>query len=206
MNWISRIWGGPFRTPPLQHPITVGWVLLKLFETIWRLLLIVVIVAVLVGGWAWYSQSHPLASQVEVDVAQYSPECKDPEYPVRVVVRNNSKKTLGAFDLEFRLYEQGKTENVVPYGSRRSEFHDILKPGYQIESCFRMPEAEPGSTGPYLVAADVTYAAELSEDVPVPVAPPPIITPRDAPAAPPPIVRTNTVGRPASEGNGSEAR
>lgn len=201
MNWISRIWGGPFRTPPLQHPITVGWVLLKLLETIWRLLLIVVILAALVGGWAWYSQSNPLSSQVKVEVAQNSPDCKDPEYPVRIVVKTESKKTLGEIVLALRLYEQGKSQNVISYDWARIEIHDILKPGYQLESCYRMPTAQPGSTGPYIVAADVTYAAELSKDVPVPVAPPPVIT---TPVAPPPIVRTNTIS--PSEGNGSEAQ
>lgn len=51
MNWIWPVWGGPFRTPPIQHPITVGWVLLKVLETIWRLFLVVVVaVALAVGG------------------------------------------------------------------------------------------------------------------------------------------------------------
>ena len=186
MRWLARVWGGPFKTPPLQQPITVGWVLLKLLETIWRLFLVVFIVAALAGGWVWMSQEQPLAPQVKVDVAQYSPNCKDPEYPVSVVITNDSNKTLGEIDLAFRLYEQGKSVNVATYDWARVELHDILKPNYRMQNCYRIPTGEPGSKAPYIVTADVIYAAAVSKDVPIAV-------------EPPPIIRTNILGKTAKD-------
>jgi hypothetical protein len=34
---MRKIWDGPFVTPPISSPVSVGWVLLKVLETIWRL-------------------------------------------------------------------------------------------------------------------------------------------------------------------------
>lgn len=173
MSWVSSVWGGPFKTPSLQHPITVGWVLLKLFETIWRLFLIVAAAAAAVGAWAWYSQLNPLKSKVKIEVAQSSPDCKDPAYPVKVLLTNESNKTLGQVNFEFRLYEQGKSENVA-ISNHVQRHDDILEPGYWVRYCYPMPLARTGSKGPYFLAADVTYAAELSKDVPR-FEPPPMV-------------------------------
>lgn len=34
---MRKIWDGPFVTPAISSPVSVGWVLLKVLETIWRL-------------------------------------------------------------------------------------------------------------------------------------------------------------------------
>lgn len=174
MTIASRVWGGPFKTPPLQHPITVGWVLLKLFETMWRLFLMLVAIAAAVGAWAWYEQAYPLKDEVKITVLQKSPDCKDPEYPVRVTLENESNKTLGEIDFAFRLYEQGESENIIEGGWDYIESHSILEPNYVLTSCYRMPKPRGNEKGPFYIAADVTYAAEVSKDVPV-AAPPPMV-------------------------------
>lgn len=197
MSWASRVWGGPFRTPPLQHPITVGWVLLKILETIWRLVLVIALVAAAIGGFVWYSQENPLSSKVKVELNRPYPACTDPKYPVSVTLTNKTGKTLGEIDVAFHLYERGRTVDVASYSSRNIELRDIVPAGHWVRYCFRMPQSEAGSDGPFTVVAEVTYAAKVSKNVPIteaPGPPAPIITP----TAPPPLVRTNIASNDSS--------
>jgi hypothetical protein len=179
MNWVSRVWGGPFRTPPLQHPITVGWVLLKLLETIWRVfLLALVAIALLIGG-IWFSQETSLSSQVKVKLSRATDYCRAKGWPIEAQITNSSRKTIGEIGLKFRVYPYGRSEDVAAYvaGSDR-ELHSIMRPGETLDWCFSMPQIGSNATGPFTLMADVTYASELPKGVPVTqsVQPPPIVT------------------------------
>jgi hypothetical protein len=178
MRWLRKVWDGPFKTPPLQQPISVGWVLLKIFESLWRLFLVVCLLVASGLLAIWISTLNPLSSRVRVEISD-SAECRAKGYPIRALITNRSSKTLGEVDVELKVYPRGKSENVASYLSATHELRDILGPHERNGYCLAMPELEPGSTGPYTVAANVTYASELSKDVPVaaePATPPPIIT------------------------------
>jgi hypothetical protein len=185
MRWLRRAWDGPFKTPPLAPPITVGWVLLKLFETVWRLFLILCSLAAVFAIGLWFSAQNPLSSQVGISLSQsFAEDCIAKGFPIHADIENKSSKTLGEVDIAFRVYPQGTSQDVVSYTGSHHELRSILRPGEALGWCFPMPQLEPGSTGPFTVAADVTYAAALSKDVPVTSAPPIETT-----ATPPPLVR-----------------
>jgi hypothetical protein len=185
MGWPRKVWDGPFKTPPLAQPITVGWVLLKVFETIWRLSLVLCVVIALFAIGIWYSERNPLASQIAVNLGQSSDECRAKGFPIHADIENKSSKMIGEVDIQLRVYPQGSSKDVVSYSGSHHELHNIMRPGQALGWCFPMPELEPGSTGPFTVAADVTYASELPKNIPVTAAPPPIETT----VSPPPLVR-----------------
>lgn len=168
----------------MQQPISVGWVLLKLFETVWRLFLILCILVALGGLALWMSERNPLKSQISVELSPAPSDCLAKGWPIHALIENKSSKTVGEVDLQFRVYPQGTSTDVASFGSR--ELHNILRPGDVLGWCFAMPELEEGSKGPYSVAADVTYAGELSKEVPVSATPPP---PIEVARTPPPLVR-----------------
>lgn len=166
MSWIRGVWDGPFKTPP-QEPITVGWALLKLFETLWRLLLIVIALIALVVLYVWQSERNPLSSQIGIQLSPATSYCRSRGWPINALIENNSRKVIGELGLKFRVYPQGSSTDVVAYDYVQPDMHNILRPGEVLDWCFPMPQLQAGSKGPYTVALDVSYASELSKDIPV---------------------------------------
>jgi len=173
MSILAKVWGGPFKAPPMVQPVSVGWVFLKILETVWRLFIIVCASLVLLLGYLWASEGPTLSSQVRVKVGEQFGTCKDKEFPIPVLVRNESDQTLGEIALRLRVYQRGNSEDVASYMSSTPRLTDILGPNRELFYCFRMPQVEPGSTGPYTVSVGVTYASELSKNVPIAAEPPP---------------------------------
>lgn len=159
MSILTKVWGGPFKAPPMVQPVSVGWVFLKILETLWRIFLIICTAIATIAAYFWLSQGEHLASQVRVRVGEQFGSCADKRQPIPVLISNESKKTLGEVDLRFRVYEQGKSRDVVSYSNSTTELRDILHPGYELGYCFGMPKLEPGSAGPYTVAVGVEYPA-----------------------------------------------
>lgn len=173
MGWLRKIWDGPFKTPQLAQPIAVGWVLLKLFETVWRLFLILCLLAALAIFGFWISERNPISSQIGIGLSPSPTGCVAKGWPILAHIENKSSKTIGEVDLKFRVYQRGTSVDVVSYNYTQPELHQILGPGKALEWCFAMPQLNVDSTGPYAIAADVTYASELSNGIPVTAAPPP---------------------------------
>jgi hypothetical protein len=160
-------------------------VLLKLLETIWRTLLTLSLLAAALALVLWYSEENPLSSKVALELSHSPPDCVAKGWPILARIQNKSSKTIGEIDLKFRVYQQGTSKDVADYSNH--EMNNIIKPGEELDWCFPMPAVEAGSTGPYTVAADVTYAAELPKGVPASSRPPPTET-----TSPPPIVTVET--------------
>jgi hypothetical protein len=182
MSWMRRAWDGPFKAAP-QETITVGWALLKLFETIWRLILIVAALVASLAIYLWLAERNPLSSQVGVELSSSPSDCTAKGFPILAHIENNSNKTIGEVDLQLRVFPQGTSKDVADLGSYQQQ-RNILRPGETLDWCYAMPQLEAGSTGPYTVAASVNYVSELSKDVPITSRPDPY-----AKLVPPPLVR-----------------
>jgi len=165
MGWIQKTWDGPFKTPP-QQPVTVGWALLKLFETLWRLLLIVLLLIAALALYVWYAERNPLSSQISIGLSPAPSDCTAKGLPILAHIQNKSDKVIGETDLQFRVYPQGISKDVAYLGAYQ-ELHNILKPGEALDWCFPAPQVEEGSTGPYTIAVSVSSAEELPKGVPV---------------------------------------
>jgi hypothetical protein len=186
MGWIRTIWDGPFKAPP-QETITVGWALLKLFETVWRLFLIVILLVASLAIYLWQAERNPLSSQIGVELSSAPSDCVAKGFPILAHIENKSSKTIGEVDLQFRVFPEGTSKDVADLGSYQQQ-DNILRPGEALDWCYAMPQLQTGSTGPYTVAVSVNYASELSRDVPITSRPDPY-----AKLVPPPLVRLTSL-------------
>ena len=133
---VRAIWNGPFHIGPLSQPATVGDVLAKVLETLWRTLVFLVsLISAVCGialGWAFIIQPvfFPFASTKLTTITLYDdgkqilppiislgtpPEYVKPQcvkdYPIKVFVTNNSRhRSISNVKLQIKAFE--------PYSSR----------------------------------------------------------------------------------------
>jgi len=158
---LRAVWNGPFYIGQLSRPVSVGDVLLKTLETLWRAILSIVILLI-VGGLgiaAWVQIIEPtffppLKTQISASAtyddgsANLSPangekpfRCS-PDYPIRVSFKNNSKTTIGHIDFSIEGRPANRSDNVVEGASWR-EADAIIPAGYTSQSCWAV-SFEPG--------------------------------------------------------------
>lgn len=173
MRSLQKVWDGPFKTPQLEQPISVGWVLLKILETLWRAVVVLLLLIAAVLAFVWWSEAHPLASQVTVQLSRSQEWCRARGWPIEAFITNNSRKTLGQIDLKFRVYPFGSSQDVAAYAvGSTPELNRIIAPGGVLDWCFSMPQIDSDAKGPFTIAADVTSVSELPNNVPATTAPP----------------------------------
>lgn len=163
------IWNGPFHIGKLKQPASVGDVLLKVLETIWRTVVTVVgvVAATVVLTVAWTDVLSPklfppLKQQIGFDVA-YDVEGVGPpviyvgkpaekpkrcsaDYPLKITITNRSSETVRemAFDLEAR--HPGFSNNLSTASAYESDA--ILKPGYRYVACWSLPSMKEDQANP----------------------------------------------------------
>ena len=164
------IWNGPFYIGKLTQPASVGDVLLKILETIWRAIVSVLaflgVMGVIAGAWVQIIEQiffPPLKKQLDITVI-YDVEGSTPppiyigkpdkkpkrcsaDYPLKVAIINRSSETVRevAFDLEVR--RPGFSKDLSTASAHESDA--ILKPGYSYTACWSLPsmdEAQPNPT------------------------------------------------------------
>lgn len=173
-----RIWNGPFAAPPLQQPVSVGWVLLKVLETLWRLLVILAVLGGLLAAWVYIDPivNPPLRNQLAVLVRDNDPGCAaSPTKPIGVEVRNRSKVIVGEWLLEMNAYEEGRSSDLADrdYVSNPIEMDALLYPGTVAGFCFPRPALTSVTSRPITYVAQIGWAFEVSDER---QAPPPIVT------------------------------
>lgn len=151
---VRAVWNGPFYIGPLSRPVSVGDVLLKTLETLWRAILSIVVLLV-VGGLgiaAWVRVIEPtffpaLKTQISA-IATYDdgsaklppaigekPFRCSPDYPIRVAFKNNSKTAIGHLDFSIEGRPANRSDNVVE-GAAWRQADTIIPAGYTWQSCW----------------------------------------------------------------------
>lgn len=159
---IARsVWNGPFYIGQLSSPTSVGDVLLKILETLWRVAIsavsILIVATVGIGTWVYLEPVlfPPLKSQI-IGYATYDdgselqpppplasgsdatlrqPFRCTPQHPIKLTFTNNSNKTLGRMVFSLRGNETGYSNNLVEYGDW-IEANAIISPGYTRDVCW----------------------------------------------------------------------
>lgn len=151
---VRAVWNGPFYIGPLSRPVSVGDVLLKTLETLWRAILSIVILLV-VGGlgiaaWVQFIEPvffPPLKTQINATATYDDGSAKlppaigekpfrcSPDYPIRVAFKNNSKTTIGHLDFSIEGRPANRSDNVVEGASWR-QADTIIPAGYTWQSCW----------------------------------------------------------------------
>lgn len=151
---VRAVWNGPFYIGPLSRPVSVGDVLLKTLETLWRAILSIVVLLV-VGGLgiaAWVQVIEPtffppLKAHIGATATYDDGSAKlppaigakpfrcSPDYPIRIAFKNNSKTTIGHLDFSIEGRPANRSDNVLE-GSSWRQTDTIIPAGYTWQSCW----------------------------------------------------------------------
>jgi len=161
---IFAFWDGPFHVGVLSSPVSIGDVLLKVLETIWRaaalLFLLGLALAVFVlGAIVWDEHlesvfSPPLESKVSAEVHHYEGPMPDgwpllenadgsagfsvpcmSTYPLSVTFSNESDRPIGRTVFSIVGTYPGRTSNQLDYASNL-ESDAVILPGYKWQTCY----------------------------------------------------------------------
>jgi hypothetical protein len=176
------VWNGPFYIGPLARPVSVGEVLLKLLETLWRaaLSIIVLVVIVVAGVLVWVQFLQPalfpaLASQIiatasfddgtapappSIGEGEARPFRCSPDYPVKILFQNTSDRTVRHLSFSIRATESGQTGNLVTDGEWR-EANSAIPAGYTWSSCWSVSVLQGLSSKDLIYAVEIRDASEV---------------------------------------------
>lgn len=136
---LATIWKGPFYIGQLSQPVSVGDVLLKLLETLWRTAIAIVAVVLIAaaGILAWVYVFEPLLfppakNMIEATVTYDDGKTPLPpaigaipqpktyrcteDYPLRVSFWNRGKKSVTSINFSIEAYNAGHSTNVIRNG------------------------------------------------------------------------------------------
>lgn len=157
---IRAVWNGPFYIGPLSRPVSVGDVLLKTLEVLWRMVIstVVLILIIALGIAAWVQLIEPtffppLKAQISA-TAIYDDGTKEwppslngkrfrctPDYPIQVEFRNQSKTTIGHLDFAIEGRPANRSDNVVQQAAWMQS-DEIIPPGYSWQGCWAVTVPE----------------------------------------------------------------
>lgn len=176
-RFARKIWNGPFYIGKVTRPASVGDVLMKLLETGWRF--IILLLGVLAAGaasvatWAEVIEPRffpPLEKQIKISahwddgkasvatVGKKPFRCS-PDYPVMVTLENRSQRTVGEVEFAIDAREVNRSTILTESGfSRKAD--SIIKPGYVVRQCWSVPLESWVSLTP-IDSSKLTYYARI---------------------------------------------
>jgi hypothetical protein len=169
------VWNGPFYVGKLARPASLGDVLLKVLETLWRTLVLMLAVPCFAGALyalnAYFIEPvffPPLSSKVAataaygdgfpVAVVNGKPFKCDEIYPVRVSFTNNSTKRVSRISFSVEAQQPGHSSNLATNASYL-ESDAVLEPGWAYNQCYNF-EVKEGYKAKDLLYRVVIHTAE----------------------------------------------
>lgn len=167
MSLLSAIWNGPFFVGKLTQPVSVGDVLLKILEVLWRAIILIIVLGVSVAGYVYYV--HPVLYPPVKDSirakAFYAADTQRPpplvktvtgakslypsmdeieaepcpkDFPIRVSLFNESNTALTNVRFDLEGFLPGFSGNRVQ--TERGAISDelILSPNRGVSSCYKI--------------------------------------------------------------------
>lgn len=196
---VRSIWNGPFFIGKLSPPVSVGDVLLKIMETVWRLLVaaigLVLLIALALVAWIYVLEPllfPPLKDQIYVEASvddgsgpppinigsasakAEKPFRCSPEFPLKVRFANRSDVSIGKIGFSIEGYARGRSRNLVRNGGWR-EADAVIPPGYTWTSCWGvwLEEGVEPSQLTYIVNVSSAEEADPALQNSAPFIPPP---------------------------------
>lgn len=138
----KTIWSGPFSVGSLTQPISLGAAILKILEVVWKgivsLLLGIAAVSILVGAWQPINLAlNPSFESQLVGEAHFDPELCAKDFPIVVIVRNDSKRSLASAQIDLVIRQPGRSTNLNRGPS--GDWDAIVKPGKRNALCYSLP-------------------------------------------------------------------
>jgi hypothetical protein len=162
MSILRSIWNGPFFVGKLTQPVSVGDVLLKILEVIWRAIISTIGLGLSITGYVYYIHPGlfppvkdsvsgsaiyavdlpPVVKTVSLDGKPLEPSKEEiektpcsREFPLRVSFFNEGSKTISRIDFDVEGYAQGFSTNYVD-GIGYAPSERIIRPGQGWSSCY----------------------------------------------------------------------
>lgn len=93
------IWNGPFYIGPLERPVSVGDVLMKVLETLWRTGLVIIGLAatalVLLLAWTWKTSEEQKRALEQMQISvRYDPDICGADRPLVVTFTNDGRRKI----------------------------------------------------------------------------------------------------------------
>lgn len=116
--WLA-IWNGPFHIGKLSRPVSVGDVMMKVLETVWRAAVIAVGLAstgiALLALHLWRTEQRNEAAEraLVIDAQANFTECSS-DAPILVSIRNGGSGTVGYVSYGVEIIDPSSGANVAP--------------------------------------------------------------------------------------------
>jgi hypothetical protein len=178
---IISIWNGPFHIGELSRPVSVGEAILKIFESIWRLLVsLIVLISTAAASVALYYrffQEKPIKTQIMGRVLYDIKACSK-EYPLAAIFKNNSNHTVTKIHFKIEINAIGRSSNL---NSKNNEYLSdmILPPGAEGGICVSSPALDRPINDAVVFYTPIISYAEFDDSIVM-------ITPSAPPAPPKP--------------------
>lgn len=186
MSLLQSIWNGPFFVGKLTQPVSVGDVLLKILEVLWRAIISIIALGLSIAGYAYYF--HPVlyppvedsisanalyaanlpepppvvrsaASLPSRDEIESKPCAKD--FPIRVLIFNNGSKPVTSISFQLEGYAEGYSKNYVEYDMGTQTSDRILAPNAGFSGCYRVRTKDGIQPETLTYKVDVRSASEV---------------------------------------------
>lgn len=137
---LLAIWNGPFYVGPLTRPISLGDAIMKVLETAWRAVVILVCALALLLGFLFIMDKRDAQRRadrlrdVSVVVSYAADQCGE-SFPVRAVVTNRSSETMGTISYGIELIDPATKANVAPRHFERLQTPGNLPAGHSFSRC-----------------------------------------------------------------------
>jgi len=190
MSIIRSIWNGPFHVGKLAQPISVGDVLLKILEVLWRLVISIIALGLSIAGYAYYVHpklfppiedsitaeafysAYSATPAVSINVAdKNNPPAKSSEaakqqqcpsdFPVRVTFYNNGSKAVKNIRFELEGFLIGYSTNRLQYQPINND--RILPAGYNNYGCYAVRTEQNVSPDQLYYRVNIWSVSELEQ-------------------------------------------
>lgn len=155
---VRRVWNGPFYIGKLEQPATVGDVLLKVLETLWRAFLVLIALSLLFLflTLAWYgvlsptlfpplSKSITISATYDAGIAPIvylGPKPSKPfrctkDYPIKIEFHNTSRTTVRSVAFDISANAQSHSTNLAQFPSYFTS-DVVMAPGTGWIQCYNV--------------------------------------------------------------------
>lgn len=190
MSILQSIWNGPFHVGKLAQPISVGDVLLKILEVMWRLIISIIALGAFFAGYITYIHPKlfpPLKNSITAE-AFYAADMLPPpppvktvvggnppaptleelerspcskDYPIRISLYNKGSETLTDVRFQLEGFKIGYSTNYLQYESMSND--SILNPGFGATGCYAVRTKDQTDPKQLYYKVDVWSASEVGE-------------------------------------------
>lgn len=138
-DWLAKM----SEMPEAKSP----WV--ELIRSAWKWIMRAVLAAIalvalsVLGFWGWQEYNYEAPKRAVTVAAGYDPKtCTDRQWPIIVIVKNNSKRTVNSTSVTITAKFPGRSSELLSWDQRTTGSDMIIKPSRAVIWCYG-PQSQP---------------------------------------------------------------